>query len=65
MSAAQTKSPGTLLNDRLLSMRQIADRWGLKTTAAALERVTKASIPIVRQINTDDRFEFAIALAGV
>jgi hypothetical protein len=48
MSATQTKSPEALVNDRLLSMRQIADRWGLKTTSAALERVTRASIPIVR-----------------
>jgi hypothetical protein len=44
----QPNSPEALANDRLLSMRQIADRWGLKTTVAALERITKASIPIVR-----------------
>jgi hypothetical protein len=34
-------------NDRLISMRQLADRWGLKTTYGALGRLDKSGIPVL------------------
>lgn len=38
----------TKADDRLLTMRQLADRWALRTTQAALARLENFKIPVLR-----------------